>query len=70
MFWTIDRLEGGYADCEDENGTMQSIERSLIPADAAEGDVLTGQDGGYVLDREETERRRKAVIRLQDSLWD
>ncbi|MCI8497040.1 MAG: DUF3006 domain-containing protein [Clostridiales bacterium] len=70
MFWSIDRFEGDYAVCEDENGHMHSIARKLLPETAEEGDVLRMEGGTYAVDREETERRRQEVIRLQDSLWD
>ena len=70
MFWSIDRFEGAFAVVEDDQRKTRQIERTLLPPEAKEGDVLKMSDGRYEIDREETERRRKVAIRLQDSLWE
>ena len=53
----IDRFEGNLAVLETDDG-MKNIERSLLPENAAEGDVLV-YDGSWTVDTAATEQRRK-----------
>ncbi len=64
----LDRFEENFAVIE--NGDeMISVSRELVSADAREGDVLTEMDGRYFPDKEETQKRRERITRLQNSLW-
>lgn len=56
----IDRFEGGFAVVETEDG-MINVDRSFLPSDASEGDVLTCENGRYTVDRESTESIRSSV---------
>ena len=68
MFFAIDRFEGGLAILEDDDERMHQVDRSLIPPEAKESDVLRLENDVYVVDAEETTRRREAVRRLQERL--
>ena len=58
----IDRFEERYAIVELEDRTIVELSRQLIPHGAKEGDVIE-----ILIDREETEKRRKKAISvLQD----
>lgn len=64
----VDRFEGQYAVLETDSG-MKTVLRNELPADAREGDVLSGSGGIYSVDREKTaERRRSAAKRLNKLL--
>lgn len=64
-YYSIDRFEGEFVVCEDDNGDMIEILRKNIPAHAREGDVLTVDDvGNYYVDQCETQRRRDYILRL------
>jgi hypothetical protein len=65
----IDRLEGEYAILEDNNNHYE-IKLSELPKGCKEGDVITTKDGFYTIDVEQTELRRKAILRLQRNLWE
>ncbi|MEA4960434.1 hypothetical protein SDC9_174320 [bioreactor metagenome] len=65
----IDRFEGDYAVCEDENKEIVSIERARMPAEAKEGDVLVIHEGEICLDIDETIKRKEHIRRLMDDLW-
>lgn len=67
-FWSIDRLEGSFAVCEDENRQRKEIPLADLPEGVKEGDVLRLASGMYQIDREETERRREENRRLLESL--
>lgn len=66
--YTIDRFEGDTAVLEDENGSAVCVARALLPAEAAESDVLRFADGVYAVDADETAARRAAVLSLQKRL--
>lgn len=70
----IDRFEGEYAVCElsdKEKGTTTIlIERTKLPCDVREGDILSVEGNSYVILKEETENRRKKIIGLSKSLFE
>jgi len=65
----IDRFEGPYAVCEKYNREMINIIRTSIPPEAAEGTVLTIQDGIITIDFEETNRKKAEIEELTKDLW-
>jgi hypothetical protein len=66
----IDRFEGDFAVCEDENLRTVHIQRSELPQDAAEGDCLAADPReGYVLDKGETARRRARIKNKMNRLF-
>lgn len=65
----IDRLEGDYAVVED-GGRVINIRREFIEDGAKEGDVLAAVDTFYVIDRAETEKRRRETAELLRKITD
>lgn len=65
----IDRFEGEYAILEDGKHHYE-VKRSELPDDCFEGDVIVTKDGFYTVDKEQTKLRRKAILRLQRSVWE
>lgn len=63
----IDRFEGDFAVVETDNG-MTDISRELLPENAKEGDVIGITDGVYYIDDEETQSRRKSILKRFRSL--
>lgn len=61
----IDRFEGDYAVVELEDGTTVDMPKVLIPKEAKEGDVLE-----ILVNKQETESRRKKIEKLMDELWE
>ena len=68
--FTIDRIEGGYAVCIDDNGKPHDIELSLIESGAKSGDVISDGAYGYKILRDETQKRRAEISALQDDLFE
>ncbi len=61
----IDRFEGDYAVVEDsETDIVKNINKTLIDKTAKEGDVLSFENGAYIVDMEATERRRREISEL------
>lgn len=65
----IDRFEGDFAVCEDENRRMINIEKWRLPADAKEGCVLIINEDGIDVDYAETMARKDKIRRMMDSLF-
>ncbi len=66
---TIDRFEGEYAVCEREDRTMLNIERSKVPKDSKEGDILIVVGDSITIDKAASANRRDEVKRLMNDLW-
>jgi len=64
----VDRIEAGFAVCEDKGGTSAHVALSELPRDVREGDCLRKDDGCYIIDVEETARRKAAIKALFDRL--
>lgn len=69
MRYTVDRIEGNFAVCEDESGEMHDIALSELPEGTAEGSVIDAVSGGYVLNSAEEDKRREEIRALEDSLF-
>lgn len=65
----IDRFEGDFAVCEDENLNMVNIYKTLIPIDAPEGAVLKITDGNIEYDEKETLRRKEEISERVEMLF-
>jgi len=66
----IDRFEGMFAICEDENKAVISIEKCKLPPDAKEGDVLIIEDSGIAIDAESTRTRKEAIHEIMKGIWE
>jgi len=55
----IDRFEGDFAVCEQPDGTMIRMLRTILPVWAREGDVLQIDGNDVSVDREATEARHQ-----------
>jgi hypothetical protein len=65
----IDRFENNYAVCEKEDRTMINIEKSKLPQNAKEGDVLIIKNDKIIIDYEETLKRKKIIENLTEDIW-
>lgn len=68
--FTVDRIENDKVVLECENGDCVALELKSLPKNIKEGDVLCFEENSYFLDKEETEKRRKKIKILMDSLFD
>lgn len=68
MFGVIDRFEGKMAVIEMYSGEVINIERTQLPVEAKEGDVLRIEET-IAVDEEETKKRRKKVDELTKDIW-
>jgi hypothetical protein len=68
MKYVIDRIEGDFAVCEDEDGKMTDIPVSALPSNFTEGTHFKYENGEYKLDEEEKTNREDMIKSLFDSL--
>ena len=69
-YLSVDRFEEDFAVCEDEQGNTLLLLREELPDGVGEGSLLfVCEDGTYILDKEETARRRARIADLQDELF-
>ena len=66
---TIDRFEGEFAVCEQEDRTMINIRKDNIPQEAKEGDILIIEGESISINTARTAERKKRINRLMDGLW-
>lgn len=70
MVLIVDRFEGNYAVCEDEEGYPKNIELGRLPKGTAVGDVLRVTGETIAIDEAETKSRRAAAARALEDLWE
>lgn len=64
----LERFEDRFAIIENGDKRLE-VDRSFIDSEVQEGDVLKKINGRYATDKENTIRRRKEIIKLQNGLW-
>lgn len=66
----VDRFEGKYAICQDENGNMFGIELNEMPKDAKEGSVIDINDEGEIsVNSQETNKRSQRISEKTSRLF-
>ena len=60
----VDRIEANFAVCEIEEGNFADIPLKALPNDVKEGDVIK-----ISVETEETEKRKKNINNLMNSLF-
>lgn len=70
MYISIDRIVNGIAVCEREDLSTFEVPVDELPNEAKEGSVLfVDENGNYVIDDEEMNRRRQHILDLQSRLF-
>ena len=65
----IDRLEGIFAICEQDDGSMRSYPQEKFQPEAREGGCYRITGDAFLLDEAETERRRKENAALFSEIF-
>ncbi len=68
--YSVDRIEEGFAVCEDENGKTVNIEKEKLPESVKEGDLISVDNGEAVILTGETEERRKKLAEKRRALFE
>jgi len=68
-FLAVDRLEGNFVICEDDNLKEYILEKNILPEGITEGSILKILDNNkIIIDKNETLRRKKEIIELENFL--
>ena len=67
--YIVDRFEEDFIVLEKETGGSIDIKRELLP-DAEIGDVLTEENGVFLIDEEETLERKKRISEKMNKLFE
>ncbi len=67
--YIIDRFEEEFAVCETSELKFVNILKKDLPKDVKEGDVLEFDGKKYVLDIDETQKRKMEIDDLTKDLW-
>ena len=65
----IDRFEGIYAVCEDEDGTIINIEKSTIEGNPKESDIIDISETKIIVDKKATIQKQKEIEELTKDSW-
>ncbi len=68
--YIVDRIEGAFVVCEREDKSFVDLKKSLFPDNVKTGDVVYEENGRYLINQKETEKRSKRIGKLMDSLWE
>lgn len=66
----IDRIEGEYLICEDENKKMVKIRKDKAPREAEEGIVLAFEGDKIIIDYEESKKLKREIEDLMEDMWE
>lgn len=69
MQLVIDRFEGNFAVCEKDDKTMIDIEKTKLPLEAKEGDVIIIEQDKITIDLIETKKRKSEITKITKNLW-
>ena len=65
----IDRISESIAVIEDGESRFE-VPRKMLGSDVSEGDAVELIDGIYVKNKNETDRRKNEILKLQNELWE
>lgn len=68
--FSIDRFEGEFAICENkETNEMININRSLLPINCKEGDIIKLENGVYIIDESTTKAEQEEIKNMVNNLF-
>ena len=67
--YIVDRFEEDFVVLEKDTGGSINIKRELLP-DANRGDVLTEENGVFIIDEQETLERKKRISEKMNKLFE
>ena len=69
--YIIDRFEGIYAICEQEDKTMISIRKNQLPSGVKEGDyIIRKEDGTFLIDANKRKIREEEIRKKMNDLFE
>ena len=70
MYYIVDRIEENFAVCENlETQEIRNITLNKLPTGIKPGDVIKQENEIYLLDFDETEKRKEIIHKKTKGLW-
>ncbi|WP_017354273.1 DUF3006 domain-containing protein [Clostridium sp. CH2] len=67
--YIVDRIEENHVILQSFNGDMLDIMRSKTKGDIKDGDVLIKNGDIFIIDVEETVKRKQAINKMMKNMW-
>ncbi|OSA92500.1 UNVERIFIED_ORG: hypothetical protein B2H93_14595 [Clostridium botulinum] len=67
--YIVDRIEENHVILESFNGYMIDIMRSKTKGDIKDGDILIKNGDIFIIDVEETLKRKQAINKMMKNMW-
>ncbi|MBN1046715.1 MULTISPECIES: DUF3006 domain-containing protein [unclassified Clostridium] len=67
--YIVDRIEENHVILQSFNGDMLDIMRSKTKGDIKDGDVLIKNGDIFIIDVEETLKRKQAINKMMKNMW-
>lgn len=68
--FSIDRFEGDFAICENkETNEMININKSLLPSNCKEEDIIKLENGVYIIDKATTNAEQEEIKNMVNNLF-
>ncbi|NFS28613.1 DUF3006 domain-containing protein [Clostridium botulinum] len=67
--YIVDRIEENHVILQSFNGDMLDIMRSKTKGDIKNGDVLIKNGDIFIIDVEETVKRKQAINKMMKNMW-
>ncbi|ACD51670.1 DUF3006 domain-containing protein [Clostridium botulinum] len=67
--YIVDRIEENHVILESFNGDMIDIMRSKTKGDIKDGDILIKNGDIFIIDVEETLKRKQAINKMMKNMW-
>ena len=67
--YIVDRIEENHVILESSNGEMVEILLSNTKGDISDGDVLIKNADIFIVDKEETLKRKQAINNMMRNMW-
>lgn len=69
-YFSIDRFEGEFAICENkETNKIININKSLLPTNCKEGDIIKLENGVYIIDKNTTKTEQEKIRNMVNNLF-
>ena len=69
-YYSVSRIEDGIAVLECPDKIFREFSLDILPPDTVEGNVLSKDENGqFIMDNEEEQRRKKRLLNLQNKIF-
>ncbi|AOR24617.1 DUF3006 domain-containing protein [Clostridium taeniosporum] len=68
--YIVDRIEENYVVIESSEGEIIEVSLSNIKGNIRDGDVLIKKEDVFIIDKEETLKRKQAINNMMKNMWE